>query len=415
MNHAVRAHATWSASATLRNVTCPGALAFTALFPNKPSVHAAKGTAAHELGERCLKDSRKSPFDFLGQEIKADDLTFEVDEEMANAVSTYVEFVRAEAERMEASHSWLEQFFSLESLNPPFDAGGTCDVVLLSERQKAIHVIDYKNGTHGVEARGNPQVRTYALGALIAVNKPGITHVTSTIVQPRAWHAAGAIRSETIHVVDLMDWGGELLNCMAKAKEAHDAFNALPGDRPAFEAWAAKYLVPGACDFCPALGDCPSARGAAMKVAPEEIAAFIEKPGLPAPAAPTLPMPTTPDDLGRVLDGLELLEDWIKAVRHHAHTLAEAGIHIPGWELVEKIGLRKWLDEEQAAQGLRDLDVPEEKIWTRKIVSPAQADKLLGKNKEKIASLYHKPVTGLNLVQEKKTSRQPVDVAGFVE
>jgi hypothetical protein len=48
-------------------------------------------------------------------------------------------------------------------------------------------------------------------------------------------------------------------------------------------------------------------------------------------------------------------------------------------------------------------------------VSPAQADKLLGKNKEKIASLYHKPVTGLNLVQEKKTSRQPVDVAGFVE
>ena len=50
----------------------------------------------------------------------------------------------------------------------------------------------------------------------------------------------------------------------------------------------------------------------------------------------------SPEELSHILDGLDMLEDWAKAVRAAAHTLAENGTQIPGYQLVEKIGNRKW-------------------------------------------------------------------------
>jgi hypothetical protein len=60
------------------------------------------------------------------------------------------------------------------------------------------------------------------------------------------------------------------------------------------------------------------------------------------------------DELAHILDGLDVLEDWIKAVRSHAHASAEKGLKIPGYQLVEKIGNRKWAaDEEKIISDLK--------------------------------------------------------------
>jgi len=49
-------HSNISPSAASRWTACPGSVALTAaLPPSKTSIHAAEGTACHELGEKLLK------------------------------------------------------------------------------------------------------------------------------------------------------------------------------------------------------------------------------------------------------------------------------------------------------------------------------------------------------------------------
>jgi hypothetical protein len=88
--------------------------------------------------------------------------------------------------------------------------------------------------------------------------------------------------------------------------------------------------------------------------------------------------------------------------------MAEGGTHIPGYKLVEKIGNRKWAADD--AKVIADLQsvikLTEDQIFSKKLLSPAGIEKVLGaKRKEEIANMYHKPVTGTNLVSEKKSTR----------
>ncbi len=56
--------------------------------------------------------------------------------------------------------------------------------------------------------------------------------------------------------------------------------------------------------------------------------------------------------------------------------------------------------------------VSEDKAYTKKIVSPAQAEKLLGaKKKQAVEGLTERPVRGTNLVQDAKTTRPSVPAA----
>ena len=88
--------------------------------------------------------------------------------------------------------------------------------------------------------------------------------------------------------------------------------------------------------------------------------------------------------------------------------LAESGVTIPGYKLVDKIGNRKWAaDDEKVITDLKAvIKLTEDQIFSKKLLSPAQIEKVIGaKRKEEIANMYHKPVTGTNLVSEKKSTR----------
>ena len=116
----------------------------------------------------------------------------------------------------------------------------------------------------------------------------------------------------------------------------------------------------------------------------------------------------SPDELSHILDGLEMLEDWIKAVRASAHATAEQGIKIPNYQLVEKIGNRKWAaDEEKIISDLKSkIKLSDDQIFQKKLSSPAQVEKIIGaKRKGELENMWHNPITGTNLVSEKKTTR----------
>lgn len=416
-NHAARDHASWSASATERNWACAGALALTIDLPEKTSEAADWGTCCHQVSEKCLREG-KQPSDFIGTTEKGKSHSFEVDDEMAETADVYVSYVRQSAIEAApkgvnpASLLQIEQKFSLESLNPPFDAGGTGDAVIYYPMLKKLKVVDLKGGRGKVvEVKGNPQLRTYALGAMLANPKLDVQTIEVVIVQPRAGHKDGRIRAEEFHVADLVEWTTDLLAAMDRAKEAIDE---RASTTPAV--WASSYLTPGdhcAGTFCKAQGFCPALQQRALD------AAGVWFDDLDQPRLSNAPDALSPEQAAQMLDAADMIEGWINAVRAFWHDQAESGVEIPNYVLVPKQGREKWKEgqEVEAAKLARTAGVDEAKIFNDpKIRTPKQVRDALAKAKattalEKIKELSFTPENGTNLVRATKTTRAPVAAA----
>jgi len=376
---------------------------------DEESVHAARGTAAHTIAEKALRADGDCGA-FLGTVEKTKAFDIEIDEELVNSAQMYVDYCRKLLET--ATLHFLEARFLLDELSPPFEAGGTCDFIAVWEDAGMLEVVDLKNGRGVVEVNENKQTRTYALLALLNLPKQlsaKIRHIKVTIVQPRASHKDGLIRSETFHIADLVEWTHDLMLAMNRSAEAMFAFEQINGNRVLFDEWAEKWLTPGNCVFCPAEGLCPKLKSKALSATPKDVQQWFEEPGLPQPAVKNMPPLMSPEELAHTLDGLDMLEQFIAAVRATAHTMAESGVAIPGYQLVEKIGNRAWAaNEEKVAVDLRvKCKLTDDQIYTRKLASPAQIEKIIGaKRKDEIQNMFHNPVKGTNLVSVTKTTRQ---------
>lgn len=399
-DHGSRAHATWSASSTDRSWNCPGSLALISALnvPDVESEAAAWGTACHQISEDCLVNGR-DPSEWTDRVVSTKEHKFVVDDEMAETAEIYVNYVRGQVEK--GDQWWVEQRFSLADLNPPFDAGGTADAVVYTAVDKTLEVIDLKGGRGvAVGATGNPQLRTYALGAMLTFTGLDVEYVKTTIVQPRAPHKDGRIRSETFHVVDLVEWTADLVAAMRRAKAAETAFG---GSSQA--AWATEYLKAGEhCKFCKAKPRCP-----AIEQAVFDAAAVWFDDGVPKLA--NAPADLGPGKLAEVLDVADMIEDWIKAVRAYAHTQAEMGVQIPDYVLVPKQGREKWADEQPVIAALEQAGCPDDVYLNPgKLRTPKQVRDALKKLGIEFdtSTLTEKPSTGTNLVRADKTTRQAV-------
>lgn len=399
--HHEREHAQWSASSTAANWACPGRLTLIEQLslPEKESEAAAWGTAAHSVSEKCLRSGQDAA-DFIGTVEKTKQHEIEVDDELAECAQIYIDYCRSRP----ADKHWIEQKFSLAKLNTPFEAGGTGDFVVYNATARNLEVVDLKGGRGiVVEAKGNPQLRTYALGAMLANPGLDVEGVTVTIVQPRAGHKDGRIRSETFHVADLLDWTTDLLAAMRRSAAARDAYNAALA-----APWAVLWLNAGDhCKFCPAAATCPALEQKAL----DAVGVWFDD--LDRPQISNAPDRLSPEELSKRLDLLDMIEDWISATRAHAHTLAEMGTDIPEYGLVDKVGRRTWAaDEDKVASDLKTVvGLTDDQIYARKLRTPAQIETVLKKRKGEIASMWHTPVKGTNLVRKDKTSRLPATPA----
>lgn len=398
--HKSRAHATWAASATARNWQCPGALVLSQGVVDRESEAAAWGTACHQLSEKCLR-TQQDASDFIGEIEKTERFEFVVDDEMANCSQEYVDYCRTLIGK--GAEYWVEQHFSLADLNPPFDAGGTGDFVAYLAAEKRLEIVDLKGGRGVVvEADDNPQLRTYGLGAMLAHPDLDVDTIRVTIVQPRAPHKDGRIRSDEFTIGQLVEWTTDLIAAMRRSKQAETDYLAAGSNTVLLDEWRDKWLRPGKCTFCPVEGRCPALRRDALSVAK------LWFDDMDQPKIGNAALDESPEALARDLDAIPMLEDWIKARRALAHTMAEQGVTIPGYQLSEKIGNRRWTDETEAVTAIMEAGFSEDQCFTKKPISPAQADKLLGsKRKALIEPFVERPVTGTNLVSVNKTSRPP--------
>jgi len=348
-------------------MSCPGSVNLARQVPAQDSgsnIFAQEGTNAHTFGELCLSTGDE-PAEYLGRQMPG----FVVSEEMVEHVGTYVAHCRELALQVMA-HSggavWIEHKFNLNSLNPPEPMFGTGDFCAYDAQTQTLYVVDLKYGQGVVvEVLGNKQTRYYALGCALSPEIKGlpITDVVMTIVQPRAGHADGPIRSETISFLELLEFASTLLFAAKKTQEPNAP------------------LVPGShCRFCPASGVCPAQRDQAMVLAQMDFA--VETPSMP-PAPETMPIGVVLD----MLPKLHVLEDWIAAMRAHVRGKLERGEDVPGWKLVEKRAQRKWADETKAGEMLVNQGRDEDEICDISLKSVAQIEKLIGKKAFAVSSL----------------------------
>jgi hypothetical protein len=197
MSHAVRAHSVLSASGSSIWMNCTMSPVLSRGAERRSSKYADEGTRAHELAERFL---RGEPQD--GE-----------NEAMKEALKPFLDHVQ---QLMDKTSIWkIEHRVDLSPLwdgLPPEDLFGTADFVAVLPGGD-LHVVDLKYGRGvPVEVKDNTQLLYYALGVWLALkDATPIQSVTMTIVQPRAPHEDGPIRSWSIPVLDLIQWGYDVL------------------------------------------------------------------------------------------------------------------------------------------------------------------------------------------------------------
>ena len=386
-----KAHSVVGASSASRFIACPGSVVLSGhAGPGPSSVYADEGTAAHELGETCLFLDIDAE-DMLGEVIEGKERSFTVDEEMATAVQVYIDYVRGKllaCTRALDPHSSpifrLEYHVDLSWLRPGMF--GTSDMILIGGTE--LLVTDYKHGQGvAVEVEGNPQPRYYALGPL--KDFPLITHVTMVIVQPRASHPDGPIRSERMSRKALMEWAEkELGPAVDKTREPN-----------------APRVAGSHCRWCDGLAICPEALAKAQEDAALEFAEIDLNFDKPKDL-----VTTDVETLAKILASKDFITKYLDAVAAFARRRLDSGEGFPGWKLIRGKSNRKWKDEKGAIQYLKNHNIDRSELVKEKYVSPTQAEKILARHtkdrkmkkvvKEELAEYWEKPPGNPRMVPE---------------
>lgn len=361
------AHAKFGASNAKRRMNCPGSLNAEAPFPDESSPYAELGTAAHELGEFCLVNGHEDAFAFIGEEHNG----HKVDDNMARAVQVYIDHIRATA-LLEPSLCRYEKRFSLDKLDPPMPMFGTADCIIYGKESGTLYVLDYKHGQGvAVEVEDNAQLKYYALGAILEIgDKAPVNKVITVVIQPRAMHADGPVRSYSYSRDEIMDFGTELIDA------AHES---LKPDAPR--------LAGDHCKFCKAAGTCSALRNDALAVAQDEFGAVKDLNDL------------TPAEVADYLEKVPLIEEWVKSLRRHANYILESGNALPGYKLVEKRPTRRWRVEDEFVAWATEEGLDDDDIYEKKLKSPSQIERIVGK-KNLPTSLVMAVSTGTSMVAD---------------
>lgn len=353
-------HAKLSASGAHRWMHCPGSVHAEEPFPDDGSSFAAEGTAAHELaewvlatdqwgvmdGERCLIKYRMAA-EAIGEDIRVGADTFEVTKDMAEYVQEYVDYVRSTPGEL-----LIEKTVSFDEYVP--GGFGTADAIVIGDGMA--HVIDLKYGKGvRVDAERNPQAMLYGLGVLQEYGDLfDIETLKLTIHMPRLDH----ITEFEISADDLRKWGETEVKEAASAAVADDA-PRNPGEKQ--------------CQFCKAKGTCKALADFMLEAAAGEFAEWEAEQFVDPDAISN-------EQLAEILAVLPFMKKWQTAMEQRGVELLYKGEAVGDFKMVSGRSTRAWGDEEKADKALARAKVAQDVRYKRSLISPTQAEKIIGKD-----------------------------------
>ena len=364
------AHARLGPSDSSRWLNCPGSINFTRHYANESSAAADEGTVAHWVREQCLELGFDS-YDFLGTRMTLNGVTWEVDDEMAEALVEGIDLIREVDGPM-----FVEKRLDLGRWMP--GQFGTLDCGIAGKDVILISDLKYGRGV-AVSAVKNTQQMIYALGFWDNIAR----HVTDAqrfrivIDQPR--NAAGGGEWE-VSLGDLLAFGETLKE---KASATLDENAPLCASK-------------AACTWCPAAnmpgrqGGCPA--HAKWQLDQIELD-FEDLDEAAASGTPWTPPPVeglTPERLVQI----SLAKSGLEKFLEYAHAKALQHIMDYGPTGGQKVVLgrrppQKWRNAD-AAEAFMCQQLPSANPFNKKMKTPTQAAAEMGKKYEIPAALVER-------------------------
>lgn len=313
-----------------------------------------EGNTAHEVAAAFLENREPNP----------DNCPTPIDPEMRLHAWNYAEYVES-FRNLEAGLSKLivehkQPLWYYEGRNAVVDAA-----VLNPD---SLHIFDLKYGAGvAVSAQMNRQMTIYARQIGGSMGLPMDFPVTCHIYQPRCRDNAGEPAD-----VWKTTWGEIQRLSDEMADHAQVILNNHRTQGQPLDFVASEK----ACRWCPAKGFCPERQ--------KELLDGIEalspiEPEKKLPEVKAIPI----DQLAKILLHKSDIEKWLKDAEDYALHRMKDGHEIPGFKLVmSRGGNRAWSDPKRAGNLLVESTIlKREEVFSESVITVAQAEKLLGKNK----------------------------------
>lgn len=344
-------HAVLSASSSHRWLQCPPSALLCSKAGDTTSKFAIQGTDAHSLCEYKLKTA-------LGKESAdpTENLTY-FNEEMADCADMYVQYVMEQLAAVKETCKdplvLVEQRLDFSRWVP--QGFGTGDCVIVADG--VLSITDMKFGVGIlVEAKRNPQLMCYALGALDLFDGIyDIKQVSMTIFQPRREN----ISTYTIPKEELLSWADDTLKPTAElAAQGKGEFKA--GEH---------------CRFCNVKATCRKRAEYNLELARYDFA-----------------MPSTlgDEEIEAILSKADALLSWASDVKEYALQQAVSGKEWHDWKIVEGRSNRKYVNEHAVAETVEKAGFDP---YEHKVLGITAMTKLLGKTKfeDMLSGFIEKP------------------------
>lgn len=306
------------------------------------SPYANEGTLAHECAAACLRHG-------------FDESYFEGNLEMASYVKGYVDFIQKKVKP--------ETTLFVEQEMPIFydvETRGTTDAAVVHNDGSKVFIGDLKYGAGvSVQARDNTQLAIYALSLVRSMEYEFTpkTLVTICIYQPRIAEEE-PVRLWALTLEELETFCAEIQATATSILADPVEQDYVPSD--------------STCQFCPASAVCAARAAYLLGELPREANPLrVEGEELADPEQLSLA------ELARIVASRKHIAKWLTDCEEYAAKLLMEGKPFPGHKLVAGRGVRKWIDDEAVVEKFLRGMFRRHEIYTEKLVSPTQAEKLM--------------------------------------